>query len=437
MEQHETEVDLIEILDVLWKRRRFILVPTILLALIAGIVSFLLHPKWEVDTIIQPSKLLIQSADGELKELLVTDPKQLANQINEEAYNRLISAKLNIALEDFPELKANNPRDTKLVRVSLRTKKPEQGQAILNVLFKYLKSELDRKAEVEIKSITTQIALKEGDINQEIKSITTQIALKESEIRQEIKSLTTQIAYKESDIKQKELDIESVNIDIERTQQEIINTENNLKISEERSRSIVEEMKGVKVRNDGIEKQQTTALAEKRGGGEALGLLLYSNEIQQNLRYYNTLENSLSEEKNKQENHRLLLRQKEQAIKGFKTQIDKIKQGIVDLRSQIELLNDKIKQVIVDLHSQTELLNDKIKQLIVELRSYTELLNEKKQRIDYAMLIKDPTVSLYPISPKKKLNIVIAGFLGLFCFSSLALFKDSVHKRNSRVKTGS
>ena len=160
-------------------------------------------------------------------------------------------------------------------------------------------------------------------------------------------------------------------------------------------------MKGVKVRNSGIEKQQTTALAEKKGGGEALGLLLYSNEIQQNFRYYNTLENSLSEETNKQENYRLTVRQKEQAIKGFKTQVDKIKQVTVDLRSQ------------------------------------TELLNEKKQRIDYTLLVKEPTVSRSPVSPKKKRNVAIAGFLGLFCFSGLALFLDSVEKRNIRLKTGS
>ena len=196
MEQRENEVDLIEYLDVLWTRRRFILVPTILLALIAGIVSLFQHPKWEVDAIIQPSKLLVQIEGGELKELLVTDPKQLASQINQESYTHLISRGLNIPLGNFPELKAINLRDTKLVRVSLRTKEPKQGQAILNVLFKHLKSELDRKAEVEVKSIATQIALKE------------------SEIKQEIKSITTQIALRESDIKQRELDVESLNIDI-------------------------------------------------------------------------------------------------------------------------------------------------------------------------------------------------------------------------------
>jgi len=66
-----------------------------------------------------------------------------------------------------------------------------------------------------------------------------------------------------------------------------------------------------------------------------------------------------------------------------------------------------------------------------------ELLNEKKQRIDYAQLVKEPTVSLYPVSPRKKMNVLIAGFLGFFCFSILALFLDYVKKGNIRLKTGS
>jgi LPS O-antigen subunit length determinant protein (WzzB/FepE family) len=82
MEQLENEVELIEYFNVLWKRRGLIIVPTILLALAAGIVSFVIPPKWETDAIIQPGKYFVQSAPGTFTEVVVIDPKQLVGQIN-------------------------------------------------------------------------------------------------------------------------------------------------------------------------------------------------------------------------------------------------------------------------------------------------------------------------------------------------------------------
>lgn len=365
MEPHENEVELIDYLNILWKRRWLIIIPTVLLALAAGIVSFLQPPRWEVDIILQPSKFFVQTQQGEFKEVLVTEPKQIAGQINQQSYDRLLGAELNLDQMKFPKLRAENLKDTRLVRVSLQTGETAKGQAILNLLFQHLKSELDRKLDVEIMGITTQIALKENDI------------------------------------KAKELDSQSLDIEIEKTRQEIIAAGNKLKISEERSRSLLEEMKGVKARIEDIEKQQKAMLAAKQEGVETLGLLLYSNEIQQNFRYYNTLEEGFSSEKNTQEDLRLSVHEKEQVIKGFKTEIEKISLSILALRSDIGLLD------------------------------------EKKQRVDYAQLVKEPTVSLYTVFPKKKANIAIAGFLGLFCFSILALFLDFVKKEKIRSKTRS
>ena len=185
-----------------------------------------------------------------------------------------------------PTLKAENPKDTKLVRVSIQTGEAEKAKEILNALFQHIKSDLDRKIDVEMKSITTQIVASESNIKN-----------------------------KNLDIQSKNIDIQSKNIDIEKTRQAIVSAGKKLTISEDRSRSLVDEMKGVKTRIDQIEKQQKTMLAEKKEGNETLGLLLYSNEIQQNFRYYNTLEENLSKERIIEENLRLFVRDKEQEIK--------------------------------------------------------------------------------------------------------------------------
>ena len=362
---------MIEYLNVLWKRRWLIIVPTVLLALIAGVVSFLLPPVWEVDAVIQPAKFFVQYAGGSFTEIMVVNPKELAGQINQRSYERLISADLNLDPRKFPIVKAENPKDTKLVRVSIRTKEVERAKEILNAVFQHVKSEIDRKIDVEMKSITTQIMAKENDIKNE-----------------------------NLDVQSKNIDIQSKNIEIEKTRQAILSAGKKIAISEDRTRNIIDEMKGVKTRVDRMEEQQKTLLAEKKEG-DTLGLLLYSTEIQQNFRYYNTLEENLSKERINLENTRLFVRDKEQEIKGIENQIEKISQEIAGIRNDIELLV------------------------------------EKKQRIDYTQLMKEPTVSLYPVSPKKMSNVAIAGFLGLFCFSILALLLNAVEKRNIRLKADS
>ncbi len=56
------------------------------------------------------------------------------------------------------------------------------------------------------------------------------------------------------------------------------------------------------------------------------------------------------------------------------------------------------------------------------------LLNEKKGQIDHTQFIKEPTSSLYPVAPRKKLNIFIGGVLGLFVFSLFAFFLEYLDK---------
>ncbi len=359
MSESDPEIELVDYLNVLWKRRWLILIPTVALIVAAGIVSFRLPPKWDVDVIIQPGKFFVRTETGSFNEVMVTDPKQLAGQINQGSYNRLIGADLNLDPRRFPSPRAEQLRDTNLLRVVLRTGETEMAKAILASLFQHLKGELDQKIDVQIKFMATQIAARENDI------------------------------------KSQELDIQDRNIEIDRARQEIGAARNKLKISEDRSRTLVEEMKEAKARIDAIENQQKTILAEKTGGVEALGLLLFSNEIQQTFQYYNTLDGSLSAEKEKQEDLRLTVLMKEQAIRGLKTLIERIQRKIVGLRSDIELLA------------------------------------QKNQLIDYAQIVKEPTVSLKPAWPRKKRIIGLAGVLGFAILSLGVLLQDYVRRKNA------
>lgn len=354
---NEREPSFADLLFVIWKRKWLIVLPTLGVALIAGIVSSLLPNKYEVDAIIQPSKMFIQTEQGQFEEVVVIDPKQAAGQINQESYNRLIAARLNIDPRKFPRLRAENLRDTKLVRVSVTEKDIERGKTILNTLFDILKKDFNKKIEVEIKGLDSQIVASQNEI------------------------------------KKKELDIQSKEIEKAKKRQEIIAAGNKIAISEAWSKNIEEEMKAVKKRIDEIEAQQRAVLKENVEGINAVSLLLYSSEIQQNLRYYNTLDEKLSDERVKQETLKLEIKSGEEDIRLLSTDIERLKKEIENLEN------------------------------------FIRLLNERKARIDYAELVKEPTSSINPVSPKTLFNVAVAGVLGLLVFTILAFFLEFLEKQ--------
>ncbi len=335
MNEYEKEIELIDYLNVLWKRKWFIIIPTFFLVVVVGIYSFLQPKVWEIDAIIVPSKFLIQTEQGTFNEVVIVDPKQIASQINEATYNTLIAAELNVDIREFPKLKADNIRDTKLVRIIIKENDVEKAKLILYSLFNHLKRELDKKVDIETEGINSQIRSKE------IEKLGTE---------EEIK------AYK-----------------------------NKFNIVKQRKKEIEKEMSDIRKRIEGLEKEQSSSLKkENRSESESLAMLLYSNEIQQSLIYHNTLNELLSSKKIQEENINLEIENKEEEIKQLENEIDN--------------------------------------------------LDERKGRIDYTQLIKEPTSSLYPVAPKKKRNVMLAGIIGIMIFTMLSFFLDYLEKQRIKSK---
>lgn len=361
MSENESEIEFIDYLNILWRRKWLIIIPTSFCVIAVAVICFLIPHKWSIDAILLPSKFIAQTEQGTFEEVMIVDPKQIAGTINEESYNQLIAEEFNIDMREFPRIRARNLQDTQLVRIYLNYEDIEKAKLILLSLFKHVKQELDKKIDVEIKAIDTKIANTEYEINQ------------------------------------KKVDIQQNEIAKTVLKQENRSLQNKLKISEERFDNIIEEMKAVKTRIDEIEKQQKESLSEKKEGIEAISILLYSNEIQQNLRYYNTLDEKLSIEKINQEDSKLSIKENEEGIKQLDTQIEKLNNEIENFKTEIDLLK------------------------------------EQKGRIDYSRLIKNPTPSSNPIYPNKRLNVMIAGILGLFIFSTLAFFLEYLKKYSKKT----
>ena len=353
------EPNLMDFLLVIWNRKWHIILPTLALAVLAGLASFLLPRKYEVDAIIRPSMIFVQNEQGNFQEVVVVDPKQVAGQINQKSYDREIANQLNIDIANFPRLQAGNIRDTQLVRIALTDRDIARANAILTALFKYLEKEFNRKVEVEFKALDSQVKASEFEIGK------------------------------------RNLDIKSREIEQAKKREEILSAANRLKISEEKYKSLATEMASVKKRVDGLEAQQREVLKQPAEGSTAISLLLYSSEVQQSLRYYNDLDEKLSFEKMAQEDYKLAVKSAEQQIKQLATEIERLKTEIDSLQNTIAFLN------------------------------------EKKGRIDYAQLVKEPTASIHPVSPRKPFIVVVAGLIGLIFFTPLAFFMEYLEKQKA------
>ena len=327
MDEYESE--LMNIFNIIWKRKWLIIIPTLLCVILAGVISFLLPPKWEVEAIIYPSRFTYFSRDSILTQKLFLPPKNIAYLINRGTYNNRIATNLSLDIKDFPELNAEDITNTILVKVSTKEKDIEKAKSILNLLCNQLKRELDSYADHKIKEIDSQIKSKE---------------MKKSILEGEINS------YK-----------------------------NRLNIIKQREQEIEKEMSDIRKRIEELEKERRLILNKKdRSESERLAILLYSDEIQHNSMNHNILNEFIEMKTIKEDTINLEIKDKE--------------------RQKYQIENE---------------IND---------------LNESKRKIHHAQIIKEPTSSTSPVSPKKKFNILIAGILGLVISTLLAFTLEYLNK---------
>jgi len=126
-------------------------------------------------------------------------------------------------------------------------------------------------------------------------------------------------------------------------------------------------------------------LSNKRTDDNVLSALLYSNTIQESISYLNTIRNTANYIKSE--------------INSAKLAIENGKNNIKDFESQKRLIQEKIANI-----------------------------EFKKNTIQNIQILQSPKSGLSPIKPKKKLNVLLAGVIGLFLTVFLAFFIEYISK---------
>ncbi len=148
MSTNDDEINLIDYIKVVIKRKWLILGITLTAVLIAGIASMVSPKNYEVSTTLQI---------GNTTDILESTA-QVAEKIKSNAYKNLLEEKLNI--ENLPEIKTETPQNTNFVSIIIETDNPEQAKQILdeiNSLILLEHQEIFNKRESQIKENIKEI----------------------------------------------------------------------------------------------------------------------------------------------------------------------------------------------------------------------------------------------------------------------------------------
>lgn len=166
------EIQLIDILRIFYRRKALILSVTVVCTLVALGVSLTLPEIYRVTTIIEPGKIPISNAKGQvIDEKIVESPEFLRETILGGAYDRAIRAKLNILPSGYPKLKVDIPKGTTLLTISVESADPAQAVAILEELNSQVTPVIQEKVDREVREIWNLIKLAELEHQKDLDKI--------------------------------------------------------------------------------------------------------------------------------------------------------------------------------------------------------------------------------------------------------------------------
>ncbi len=320
----EEEISLVDIVRVFIRHKALIVGGTLLITVIALVIGLSRPDTYKVSFVMEL---------GSTGSDLVESPGNLTSKVKM-GYSFAAMRALKVPEEKFPEIMVINPEKTKHIEVALETSKPSSGIDILS----YIESMLLKDHEKVFDRIRMEIEGKIKKVALEVKAIDNKDKVID-------KKLT--LIQRDKDVVKKQM------LKIEARINELL--------------------------------QEKLNILNKTESDKSFSMLEVSNQIFQNRKYYNDLQEKLS----------VTLTQNE-----------------IDLRE--EALNNEIERQSLEL----EKLN----------------LESKRDNLQKTRIIKEPSYINVPVGKKNILLVVSAFFVGLIGFSLLALLTEFA--KNLSPQTG-
>jgi len=393
---YEDEIELMDYLKVLWKWKYLILVGTLACAVVAAIVSFNMTRIYSVKTVLAPG---VAKVEGNGKTTYIGSSQEIKTLIETGALDRTVLKQIKVpSEEDLPRslsFKITTPKGSNALEVAYETPQIDLGLQILTHLNQALLTKFDGIVKYYDEEYTIQIRSKASESSKIIEKIETA----KNEILTSGATTRANVAQKKNEMLTKKAQITAKKAQLENMQRRI--SEMQIEIGR------------ISKNTDLLIEERNKFLGRKTTDDNILSAVVYSNTIQQNISYLNELRG---------ETNRI-----QDAIYNSEAAVNAMENSVKDLEAQIATLKELTKYKTETQKAEIAALKSEKSFIAEEMKN----LEFKKSYVQNIQILQPPKSSLSPIKPKKKLNVLLAGVVGLFLTVFLAFFIEYISKHKN------
>ena len=400
-QEYEDEIELFDILKVIWKWKRMILAVTIGVTILAGVVSFSMTKIYKVSMLLDAGTLAI---DDKGKKTFVDSLPNIQALIQEEVLNyKIIDTMKKKGIEPIPN------------SLSFDTKLATKGTPYISVSYNTAEADietgifiLDKLAFLIQNNYKNKVANSKKIYDQRIQTVATQIestGFNISNIKKDIVSAKLDNDVSVAGITDQ---ISSLN-----TRRDLI--KKNIDTFKQRIVSIKSEVEKVQKNSNILLNERNKFISNSITKNNILTAMVYSNTLQQNIAYANTLEDTITGV--------------EEKIYDSTESLEYLQQEVNDSKLEKTKLLKQIKIVVERLEIKIQEAETEKKNLLKNV----QFLKFEKSNIKNIQILRQPEPGISPVKPKKRLIVALAFISSLFLSIFASFIIEYLNKNGVRL----
>ena len=374
---YEDEIDLAELVGVLWRRRWFMLGVIIFFVGLAVAYCFITTPRYEIVAQLRPG---ITGFDGQGNPAWDWTPKDIESWFAKKSYLGTVTGQSG-KQTSIPTIRASSNRQAKVVTVSLYWPDSAQGKQILGSI-------IDVLASTGSEGIQQRLAVSRRQIEEEI-----------HETESELEHIPIERGRLDDQIVREKNKIQVINTELETIKKDKAQTEEVIG----RHRGQIDTINQNNAKLMQLRQQMVTGESDK------FALLMYSNIIQQNITYVTGLE---------------------QRIANLEKELNSYQVKEAEKSDEIRSAQIKIKDLQVKQDQELSIKEKDLQKKMLTIKAKLDALLPVE-------VVKSPFSSSKPVKPAKTKIVAIAFVLSCFLAVVMAFLREFWIKNRERISAGS